>query len=515
MEDSIEDATIDAEEDFAPPPMQISYEVLDGITQDAGFLDDDDHESCSLSDEIASAINKEKNKVVFGEAGKDFVDVLFSFLTLPLGTIARLVAKEEKDLQPVKVGSLSSLYSSVANLDESEYLTTETCKEMLLQPRNSMEPYIKKMKLNIDDTKPTTYYVCNNIRRCRHHQTKVEASTFSNKQCSYCGELCAKTISPLFSADVFDGFVKSGVAFLISDELKVVPISMDAMCDMFKDSGTDDMRPVEQVTVNVTKKQVLELLKISLVSKTTLSYAFLEKKPSIWTFLSPIRLFDIASKGGSSSKKIEVKVVQRKSDSRILFVQGKKDFADMLYSFLTFPLGAVVKLLEGNSCMGSMDALYNSIVGLSEDYFVSKEVKDMLVSPLLAPQFKLSNQIIPLDESHAPTYYFDTALGYHYLSTCRGCEALELDMFDPTDNGGSEKGFAKGPTLYFATDDLIVTPMLSISIISPLNSTNTPICDLVEKMVSIGSRILKASLTTTSALTTGLNHLFSKVKEEK
>ncbi|QHO38841.1 uncharacterized protein DS421_4g123950 [Arachis hypogaea] len=389
-------------------------------------------------------------------------------LTLPLGTIARLVAKEEKDLQPVKVGSLSSLYSSVANLDESEYLTTETCKEMLLQPRNSMEPYIKKMKLNIDNTKPTTYYVCNNIR---------------------------------------------------SDELKVVPISMDAMCDMFKDSGTDDMRPVEQVTVNVTKKQVLELLKISLVSKTTLSYAFLEKKPSIWTFLSPIRLFDIASKGGSCSKKIEVKVVQRKSDSRILFVQGKKDFADMLYSFLTFPLGAVVKLLEGNSCMGSMDALYNSIVGLSEDYFVSKEVKDMLVSPLLAPQFKLSNQIIPLDESHAPTYYFDTALGCHYLSTCRGCEALELDMFDPTDNGGSEKGFAKGPTLYFATDDLIVTPMLSISVISLLNSTNTPICDLVEKMISIGINealgIFKASLTTTSALTTGLNHLFSKIKEEK
>ncbi|KAL1359791.1 hypothetical protein AAHE18_04G132400 [Arachis hypogaea] len=437
-------------------------------------------------------VNKEKNKVVFGEAGKDFVDVLFSSLLFLWEPLQGLWQRRRK------------ICSHVANLDESEYLTTETCKEMLLQPRNSMEPYIKKMKLNIDNTKPTTYYVCNNIRRCRHHQTKL---------------LCAKTISPLFSADVFDGFVKSGVAFLISDELKVVPISMDAMCDMFKDSGTDDMRPVEQVTVNVTKKQVLELLKISLVSKTTLSYAFLEKKPSIWTFLSPIRLFDIASKGGSCSKKIEVKVVQRKSDSRILFVQGKKDFADMLYSFLTFPLGAVVKLLEGNSCMGSMDALYNSIVGLSEDYFVSKEVKDMLVSPLLAPQFKLSNQIIPLDESHAPTYYFDTALGCHYLSTCRGCEALELDMFDPTDNGGSEKGFAKGPTLYFATDDLIVTPMLSISVISLLNSTNTPICDLVEKMISIGINealgIFKASLTTTSALTTGLNHLFSKIKEEK
>ncbi|TKY65911.1 tyrosine/DOPA decarboxylase [Spatholobus suberectus] len=37
---------------------------------------------------------KERNKVLFAEARKDFVDVLFSFLTLPLGTIARLVRKE-------------------------------------------------------------------------------------------------------------------------------------------------------------------------------------------------------------------------------------------------------------------------------------------------------------------------------------------------------------------------------------------------------------------------------------
>jgi len=39
-------------------------------------------------------VNKETNKVLFAETGKDFVDVLFSFLILPLGTIARLVEKK-------------------------------------------------------------------------------------------------------------------------------------------------------------------------------------------------------------------------------------------------------------------------------------------------------------------------------------------------------------------------------------------------------------------------------------
>ncbi|MCI54259.1 DUF674 family protein, partial [Trifolium medium] len=39
-------------------------------------------------------VDKENKKVVYAEAGKDFYDVLLSFLTLPLGTIARLVAEE-------------------------------------------------------------------------------------------------------------------------------------------------------------------------------------------------------------------------------------------------------------------------------------------------------------------------------------------------------------------------------------------------------------------------------------
>ncbi|KAG2404732.1 uncharacterized protein HKW66_Vig0243790 [Vigna angularis] len=54
-------------------------------------------------------VDKEKNKVVFTEAGKDFLDVLLSFLTLPLVTIARLVAKES-NVKPIKVGSLSTSY---------------------------------------------------------------------------------------------------------------------------------------------------------------------------------------------------------------------------------------------------------------------------------------------------------------------------------------------------------------------------------------------------------------------
>lgn len=78
---------------------------------------------------IRVLVDKEKNKVVYAEAGNDFVDVLFSFLTLPLGTIARFMKKESDNIEAVKVGSLSSLYQSLSDLDE-QYLWTRACKEM-------------------------------------------------------------------------------------------------------------------------------------------------------------------------------------------------------------------------------------------------------------------------------------------------------------------------------------------------------------------------------------------------
>jgi len=59
-------------------------------------------------------VDEKKNRVVYAEAGKDFVDILLSFLflKLALGTIARVVGKE-LNMNKVIVGSLSSLYDSV------------------------------------------------------------------------------------------------------------------------------------------------------------------------------------------------------------------------------------------------------------------------------------------------------------------------------------------------------------------------------------------------------------------
>jgi len=87
---------------------------------------------------------------MYAEAGKDFVDALLSFLTLPLGTITRLIA-EESNIEAVKFGNMSSLYQSVSDIDQ-QYLWLQTCKEMLLKSKISMVLYCHKLKLGRGST---------------------------------------------------------------------------------------------------------------------------------------------------------------------------------------------------------------------------------------------------------------------------------------------------------------------------------------------------------------------------
>ncbi|TKY65910.1 tyrosine/DOPA decarboxylase [Spatholobus suberectus] len=347
-------------------------------------------------------------------------------------------------MQPIEVGSVSSLYKSVENLDK-ECLCTDTCKEMLLRPRSSMEAYCKSLKLNIDDTEPTEYFVCSNLIRCRYGST-VLISTFNNKRC-ICGNMLDKAISPQ-TTDVFDGFVKSNATFMITDDLKILPNSLDTFFYLFKNSGLENMSSVSEMTVTITKNQI-----------------------------------------------------------RFIFFTG-----------------GMVHLMEGCSSMGSVDGLYKGIVDLDENYWTTKEVKKKLVEPGLAPQFILSNQLLPIHdgskyfcytehryrvdlESYLTAWYLTPKFGQS-KSSQETCTAL--DFFDLKSETGNSKGYAKGPTMYMATDDLAVTPMSPISVVSLLTSMSIPFSDLEEKEVSIGIKegasILQASLTSTSALTTGLRH---------
>jgi hypothetical protein len=194
-------------------------------------------------------VEKGKNKVVYAEAGKDFVDVLFSFFTLPLGTIARLVAKEDSNIKAVRFGSISSLYQSVSDIDE-QYLWSKTCKEMLLKPRNSSGNRCKNMKLNIDDTEPLmSYFVCQRDR------CKVEncASYYRNQTCIACRGPLDRVKTMNLTEQI--GFVKPTSTFIVSDDLFVMPNIIGTSLNLLKKHEINSFDTIDKQIVKISKKE--------------------------------------------------------------------------------------------------------------------------------------------------------------------------------------------------------------------------------------------------------------------
>jgi hypothetical protein len=58
-------------------------------------------------------VDKRKQRLIFAEADKEFVDFLFSIFNLPVGTVTRLLKEEGM------VGCLPSLYNSIENMSDA------------------------------------------------------------------------------------------------------------------------------------------------------------------------------------------------------------------------------------------------------------------------------------------------------------------------------------------------------------------------------------------------------------
>ncbi|CAJ1801193.1 unnamed protein product [Sphenostylis stenocarpa] len=480
-------------------------------------------------------VNKKAEKVVLAGANEDFMDILCSFLTLPLGTIARLV-QQESPQGPLQVGSLNSLYESVVSF-ETDYLWTETCKEMLLRPRNSSEHQCRSLKINIYDSDPTTYFICPESHACAMNML----STFKNQPCQ-CGNIMDHSVS-IKNNQVYAGFLRAATTFIMADNLDIIPStihedlkSLGAFFERFlqKLSGSSENKSIlfEMVPVNVTKTQVLDLLKCSLLSKTTLTDFFFVNKPLLISsnFIAP-------PAGWSNNFRIKVKIVARKSNRKILYAEGAEDFAEFLLSFLTLPLGGVVRMLSAISSVGNVDNLFNSIYDLDEEkYFISKEEKYMLVDPNVAPQFlsSICKQLLPICEqaSHYYCEYQSIALtGRTSPLQFRLNEDQEYEDYDNKENyqkmklvdpksssGRLFKVHASLPALFMVTDDLVVTRASLTSGQMLVNRLKIPLRDVEEKEVAIGIQeaysILKASLTSKAALTDGLSHLLANIYAE-
>ncbi|CAH9103457.1 unnamed protein product [Cuscuta europaea] len=207
------------------------------------------------------SIDEKSNRVLAAEANKDFVDILFSFLTFPMGTIVRLISSaKDEPTAAVTIGCMNKLYEGIQNLS-SEYWHTEHCKNMLLNPRNPLAQYCKKLKINIDDSGSEFTYACNNTG-CPYY------STHRNVRC-----LCAKGVtanvkqSADSSSSSYQGaaFLTGRIEFLISDDLLVRPASPAVLAELIPDLGSGDCSAIRVMNLEVSKAEVIRLIACALV----------------------------------------------------------------------------------------------------------------------------------------------------------------------------------------------------------------------------------------------------------
>ena len=173
-------------------------------------------------------IDNNSNKVVFAEAGKEFVDFLFGYLQVPLGSIMGLLSKHDL----VRLGSLSRVYESIENLDPS-FLQSKVSKDSFLRPKPSFSSNTHTPQLLLDFVPPS----------------------FSYGQSSL-GFGFAQPNAP--STEVKEtGYVRDVVTYMVMDDLTVKPMSTISGVTLLINLYVKDVSSLREKMVELDKKKVI------------------------------------------------------------------------------------------------------------------------------------------------------------------------------------------------------------------------------------------------------------------
>ncbi|KAL4291738.1 hypothetical protein GQ457_14G023670 [Hibiscus cannabinus] len=433
---------------------------------------------------IKLLVDQVSNVVLLAESGNDFVDTVHSLLKLPLGNIARLAEKH----QSLRPGCLNNLYNSVQNLDRESF-RTEECKRMLLYPRNVHDVEFKKLKLNMDLTGRTGYYVCGN-GECDEKQD-AWFSYYDTRRCT-CGNLInskpTKTCEFSPDDDETEGVLlyRGKSMFFVTDDLRVMQGFPGDLIQFLLDMGFKNVGRIEEKVVEFGSKEMTHLLIHSLFSKTTLTDVFLKKQVNSPT--SPILdehfSFIVPSEMELTEKvrKIRVKMLLRKSDGKILHVEASEKFVDLLFTFLTIPLESVLELIlgaKGNLTLGSISNLFRDLNSIFSESNQESSQKGVL------PPFYSCPNVFPNIRSRDPPICIEVESS---LLFCR----KPLDPKSPVLCSTNSSGYVQKNSLFVITDDLVVKPLSLISSIRLLKETGIELDDVQHKVISIGEGQQKA-----------------------
>ncbi|KAI3817726.1 hypothetical protein L1987_11524 [Smallanthus sonchifolius] len=218
-------------------------------------------------------VNKQDRKIVFAEVNKDFVDFLFYILTLPIGAITKLFAKE-----PLS-GSLGDLYRSIENLNDTYILQNKT-KDTVLNPKSSTNVPGQDLLLIPKDLPAIDrkFYRCGN--RCQYVTNNPKAGCPSCRVVmSYEVTYVSTEAAKVAVEEV--GFVKGVVTYMVMDDLAVKPMSTISAIALLNKLSIKYVSVLEEKEVQFGMEEGLKLLKASLVCKNVLTRVFLDSEDHV------------------------------------------------------------------------------------------------------------------------------------------------------------------------------------------------------------------------------------------
>lgn len=186
------------------------------------------------------------------------------------------------------------------------------------------------------------------------------------------------------------------------------------------------------------------------------------------------------------SREIILKVLLQKSTNKLLCAEATEEFVELLFSFLTLPLGGVEFLSGGNTCFKSIDNLYKSISNdIVDECFRTPEIKSCLLNPKLPYGCVSKEQFLPLGDEEDDCYpklycemdWEDPRIESMYFNAKGGSL---VDSFK-----WSEELYLKKHSKFIVTDDLTVSPSLSTSILI-LRDHGISLSDVKEVELGIG-----------------------------
>ncbi|XP_024163371.1 uncharacterized protein LOC112170340 isoform X1 [Rosa chinensis] len=211
-------------------------------------------------------VDKRSQKVLFAEAGKDFVDFLFALLSFPVGTLVRLLSKNGM------VGSLGKLYESFENLNDM-YMQPNLNREILLKPKEPAGvPNNLGLLTNVES--PTIYH-CSRRGYSDNHQYVSDDPKATCPSCPCKMSAKASYVSPAGVTKTEEGFVKGVVTYIVTDDLEVKPNVTIASILQLERFNVKCICDLEEKVVNVGMDEGVKLLKESLQSKSVLTNVFL------------------------------------------------------------------------------------------------------------------------------------------------------------------------------------------------------------------------------------------------